>query len=220
MHLKISMITALMVLCGTMLASAQTFLLQDINGRPLKQGQYEDVQGSPFFNDEYTIGRVMLSNGNIYEGVPIRFDLVTDALMFKSEKGEELEFTQPVTGFSMLDGKYIFKNGYEPVDNYSSTSFYQVLTESETKASLLKNIDKLVRTEKAYGTANINKNIIEYSNYYIANSGKLMKVKNEKDLLEALANHGNELKGYIKEQKLKLKNEGDMVQLVKYYNSL
>lgn len=219
--LKFTCLLALFMYAGFFEAKAQMFLLQDITGRPIDQKQYENVNGSPYFTEEYDKGKVMLTNGNLYENVPLRYDLVADKLMFKSEKGQELEFTQPVLEFKLMEDQYVFRSGFAPVDNHTSASFYQVLAgEEESQAMLLKNTDRLIREEKAYGTANITKNIIEYANYYIAKNNQLTKVKSEKDVLAALGGKEEQLKEYIKNNKLKVKNEEDMAALVKYYNSL
>lgn len=207
-----------MVLLSATGSRAQQFLLQDVNGRPLRIGQYENINGSPYLRDEWTKGRVVLANGNFFEGVPLKYDLVADQLLFQTEEGQVLEFVQPVREFHFEGKDNIYRSGFAPIDNHTSASFYQVLEDGNAK--LLKKSDKVIREEKAYGTATITKNIMEYTNYYIEGDDQMVRVKNEKDLLRALQGHEADLKDFIKKNKLKLKKEEDMVQLVKYYNSL
>ncbi|CAM3570204.1 hypothetical protein POKO110462_09875 [Pontibacter korlensis] len=192
--------------------------VQDLNGVPIKLNQYENINGSPYLHIEWIEGRVVLGNGNIYEGVPLRYDLVSDRLMFKDKNGQELEFAQPVLEFQLAGEQNKYRSGFVPVDNHTSTSFYEVLEDGKVK--LLKRSHKVVREEKAYGSATINKNIMGYTNYYLAKENELVKIKNGKALQEALSGHDAELAEYTKKNKLKLKDEAEMAQLVKYYNSL
>lgn len=218
--LKKSVLLAMLaLLCSLNAVQAQMFLLEDVNGKPIRKGTYENINGSPYLRDEYSVGKVVLANGDMYENVLLRYDQVADQLMFKTKEGKELELVQPVQQFSLTEGdKPVFRSGFAPVDNNTSTSFYQVLVDGKVK--LLKKSHKAIREEKAYGTATVNKNIIEYTNYFVAVDGNTHKVKNEKSLLEALPGKEAEVAAYVKQNKLKLKNEQDMVQLVKYYNIL
>ncbi|MCX2738418.1 hypothetical protein [Pontibacter anaerobius] len=206
------------VLLSAGAANAQMFLLEDVNGRPIRKTQYEDINGSPYLYDNWMKGSVVLGNGNLYENVPLRYDQVADQLLFQTPEGQELEFVQPVREFQIDGSPVVYRSGFAPIDQHSSSSFYQVLEDGKVK--LLKKSHKVIREEKAYGTATISKNVLEYTNYYITQGSQLVKVKNEKNLLQLLPGHTQELEGYIKKNKLKLKEDAEMAQLVAYYNSL
>lgn len=206
------------VLTSTVSSYAQMFILHDVNGRPIRKGIYENVIGSPYFSDEWSKGDITLANGNTYEGVMIKFDLIENVLLFQNKEGEPMELVHPVHTFSIKGGQVVFRNGFPPVDNFSSNAFFQVLIDDDVK--LLKKTDKVIREEKAYGTATITKKIIENTNYYVVNGNQITKVKNFKTLSGVLPGKEEVLKNYIDEKRLSLKNEKDLIIVVKYYNSL
>lgn len=192
--------------------------LEDLNGRPIKKYRYENITGSPYLHEDWQEGRVILGNGNVYENVPLRYNLIEDLLLFRTREGQELGFVQPVQEFQFNGSTVVYRSGFAPADNHTAASFYEVVTDGEVK--LLKKTHKAVREEKAYGTATINKNILAYTNYYIVLDNRLVKVKSGKNLLQALPDHTAELEKYVKEHKLKLKDEAEMARLVAYYNTL
>ncbi|MDX5435705.1 MAG: hypothetical protein LPK03_00820, partial [Pontibacter sp.] len=81
---KSVLLAMLALLFSISAAQAQMFLLEDVNGKPIRKGVYENINGSPYLYDEYTAGNVVLTNGNVYENVLLRYDQVADQLMFKT----------------------------------------------------------------------------------------------------------------------------------------
>ncbi|WP_242920890.1 hypothetical protein [Pontibacter liquoris] len=203
---------------------AQIFL-EEVNGRPIRVGQYENVVGSPYLQDEWRKGTVKLANGETYPDVDLKYDQVQDIPLFRNKAGETLEIVQSVAGFTITylkDGalqEAVFRNGYPGIKGASRTSFYEVLAEG--KVDLLKRTNKVIREEKAYNSATITKNILPVVTYYIAREEQLVNIKNDrKSILEALADKAPELDAYIKKNKLRLKEDADLAQLINYYNSL
>ena len=112
-----------------------------------------------------------------------------------------------------------FRNGYKPADGGTLQTFYQVLSDGET--ALLKRLAKRVAEVKPYGSATTIKTIEEVQSYYIIKNGLPVKVKKDKKtMLAMLGDYNSELLAFIKENKLTLKAETDLVSVMNYYNSL
>lgn len=65
------------------------------------------------------------------------------------------------------------------------------------------------------------KEFATYENMYLLKDGVMSRIKKDKySLLNLLKDKEAALKKYIEEQKLNLKNEASLIELIKYYNSL
>jgi len=203
----------------------QTYLAE-VNGRPIKTGQYEHISGSPYLYEDWTKGAIKLTNGTIYNDMALKYDQVEDILLFKGKDGTALEVIEPITEFTLqLPGSGIaenkvFQSGFKAEKiNDSKDSFYEVLADGKVK--LLKRTAKVIREEKAYGSATINKNIMQNVNYYISKGETLIKIKKDKkSVLTSLQNKNSELESYLKANSLNLKEDTDLAKLIAYYNSL
>lgn len=216
-------IATLLLIC--IKASAQVFLEEDRTGRPIKAKQYEDIDGTPYFYDDWLKGTIKNSKGDEYKDIELKYDIVAGTLLFKGKNGQALEFINPVIEFSLLnlpDRKeevLLFRNGYPEIGENDKNTFYQVLTEGEI--TLLKSNRKVVREEKAYNSATIKKKIVPLEEYYFASSTKIGRVKlNEKAILNLLNDQSDNVKDFIDKNKLKLKDERSLIKLINYYNSL
>ncbi|WP_347157208.1 hypothetical protein [Pontibacter chitinilyticus] len=208
------------VVLNVQISWAQTYL-EEVGGRPIRIGQYVDVHGSPYLQDDWAKGTVQFANGKAYDGLDLKYDMVADMLLFKDDKGQTLEFVQPVAKFTVetADGVKTFQNGFPGEGTATDKSYYQVLANG--KATLLKRGAKVVREAKQYNSATIEKNIMDIGAYYINKDVALHKIKNnEKAVLAELSDQAPALKEFIKANKLNLKEEEDLVKLVNYYNSL
>jgi len=64
---------------------------------------------------------------------------------------------------------------------------------------------------------------VDESTYFVISSKKpianIIKLK-KKDILNLLADKKNEVESYVSNEKLDYKNEGDVIKIINYYNSL
>ena len=219
---KTLLLSAVFTLAAVAGASAQFESLNDNMGRPLRAVIHTDVNGTPYLFDDWVKGTVTINKGTQFVGVDLKYDIVSDELIFKSEKGESQTFVEPVREFTLKTEKgnlHVFRNGFVPVDDAKPISFYEVLVDEKT--ALLKRSSKSIQEEVSYSSATKVKNFQPATAYYLAKDSKLTKIKNDKkSVLAALPEKSTQLEAYIKAQKLDLKNDSHLVKLIAYYNTL
>lgn len=204
---------------GSYASAQQRELIRDITGQPFETMQYVGVQGSPYLLDEWEVGRVRMQSGKVFLDVPLKYDLVQNLLIFRSDAGQEQLFLEPVVEFEI--GRYLFRNGYKPIDGASLSTFYQVLADGGTK--LLKRTAKRVEEEVSYGSGPKVKSIVGYEYYYLASDDNSSLVKIKKDrrsVINVLKDKKIELNRHINEQGLDLRQDNDIAKLITFYNSL
>jgi hypothetical protein len=209
------------LLCGglillTLSTYAQSMFLQDINGRPIFEGGYTEIEGSPYLNDVWSRGSVKAkNNGKTYELAKMRYDLYKDELEYE-ENQKPYRFSKEITEFSTNDG--VFRSGFPAIEPMTDRNFYQVLYDGNVK--LLKRTTVRIQTEKLYSSATQTKRFIKDDALYLFKNGTMTRLKKDKKaLLEALGDKQAELETFIKEEKLKLSKEEDILRVVEKYES-
>ena len=192
--------------------------LQDIQGRVITTQTYTDVIGSPFLNDAFVNGNVVLVNGVKFQNVPLKYSSYNDELFFKNPKDESLlSFVLPVKSFELLGLMYI--NGFPAIDNFTENSFYELIANSSVKL-LLKNF-KTILENKSYNSASVEKKFEDNKIYYVFKAGKMKRFKpSKKDFMETLADKSSEIDVFLKKEKVDFKNNADLAKVFEYYSSL
>lgn len=188
---------------------------------------YNHMKGSPFLFEDWVKGTVKLTNGIVYENVSLMYDQVKDQLIFSTEDGKSFSFMYPVYEFTLqkeitstVTDERKFRSGFPPVDGASAGAFYEVLNDGET--ILLKRASKAIVEERPDGSIVKEKLIKESVKYYIASPDKMVKInKSKKSILAAFeAPKLPQVETYIKTNRLSLKEEGHLIKVLAYYNTL
>lgn len=198
---------------------AQQFL-EDMNGRPILETKYTNVEGSPYLLTEWTEGVVKLQNGQSFKGIQLKYDQVADELLFQ-HKDQTLSFVQPVQEFKLLtpDKERLFRNGFKTQENRSEKMFFEVLFDGGTK--LIGRRSKQITESKEYNSATTTQKFVPVESLYIVKDGSAIKIrKDKKSILSALSDKSARLEEYIKSNKVNLKEESGIILLVEYYNTI
>lgn len=201
----------------TNISKAQVYL-KDIQGTLIKGKSFTDINGSQFLNEEFVNGTVALTNGNEYEGVPLKYSSYGDELFFKNPKdGSLLGFVVPVKSFELLGQSYV--NGFPAIDNFTENSYYALIADSKIKL-LIKNY-KTISEDKSYGSASIEKKFEDNKKYYVFKDGKMMQFKPSRNsLLNIFGDKKAEIDSFLKKEKVNFKSNDDLAKMFKYFNSL
>jgi hypothetical protein len=208
--------TILLLLLINGISKAQ--FLQDVQGRPIFESKHVDVVGTPFLNENWVSGTIVLQNGLIYKDILLKYSEYDDELFFKNLKDNSMmSFVQPVKSFELLGKKY--ENGLPAIDNFTQQSFYELITDGKVK--LLFKTYKTILESKPYNSATTEKKFQDYKAYYILRDDKINRFKpSKKDVLETFKDKNLEIDAFIKREKVDFKNNADLDKVFKYYNAL
>jgi hypothetical protein len=203
---------------------ASQVLLSDTYGRPVKP-LAADVDGSPFYTENYHYADLQLTNGRRFKSVKIRLDIDAQEMHFVAVNGvESLMEAGSVKEIVYADTaelitSYIFRIGYPAVEGKNERSFYQVLVNG--KAELLRSVQKKITERKDEISGIVTKEYETREEYYLFIKGEMKRLKKDKNsLLAALSDQKAALEKYIEAAKLNPKNLQDIEKIIVYYNSL
>lgn len=192
-------------------AVAETF--SDINGKPFFPKQYQDVQGTPYFFDEFVVSDVQLKNGTVLKNVRTNINLVTDELHYLAEDGKPM-----IANSLMIKSiETASPEHYKFVPSPAQNAFVQLL--SDGKAQLYKHQKKTMMETKPFNSATVEKSFSSDTNVILSYNGELTEIKSMDDIYRVLG-ADSKLKEYASSNRLKKKSVDDWARLVEYFNKL
>ncbi len=199
--------------CGS--AHAQIAVSGDaIGGTPLTGQSYMNIKGSPYLLENWEKGSVTLASGKKFENLDLKYDQVINQVIFQDADGSMKAFSQPISAFTIGKdaNEHEFQRGFDGV-------FYEKLVTG--KVTLWKKNHKTIIDEKPYGSASVQRNVLNNNTYYVGELAQLTKIKNDKkSVLELLSDKAEDIEEYMRKQKLSPKTESDLVRVVMFYNGL
>jgi hypothetical protein len=196
-------------------ANGQIAVSADVlGGTPLTGQSYINVKGTPYLLENWEKGSVTLASGKKFENLDLKFDQVINQVIFQDVDGSMKAFSQPIMAFTIGKeaNEHQFQRGFDGI-------FYEKILDG--KVTLWKKNHKTLIDEKPYGSATIQRNVLNNNTYYIGELTKLIKIKTDKkSVLELLSDKATEIEAYIKKEKLNPKTESDLARVIMYYNGL
>jgi|FLOH01.1.fsa_nt_gi hypothetical protein len=196
-----------------------------IRNEILKKNKIDGVfKGSPYLNEVFLYGDIIVDNTKVYKN-KLRFNAFSDAFEIQSEDNKITGLNKSFNVTVLLYGRLYQLYNYKDKSS-EKTGYFQNLNPNGKNVSLLrKDIKKFIEAKKAISSYSENKpaKFVLETRYFIKqnNVSPIVEIKlNSKTILEHLKNHSKLLKVFIKKNKLKLKNENEVVRLFNYYNTL
>lgn len=176
--------------------------------------------GSPYLNDQFRTGVVILENGTVYKDILLRYNVYDDLFEFSiKENLYELDKSKKYSEFRIDDQTFIYqsylrnsaeKEGYIEIVLKGHYSLYKVYKVN------LKDAEK----EKPYQEATNAKFYSLMPDYLIGKGdGKIVAIRNKKELIKNF-DLSEPVRNYSGNKKIKFKNEEDYLHLIKFLNSL
>lgn len=194
-----------------------------LGGEPYSFAKYvRVVEGSPFFNEDWMLGSMVLPGGKRYDSIELKIDLLTDEVHYKDLKGNPLIATTRIREI-WLNGaagkKFHFvHSSFIGTGTAATAGWHQMLTDGS--AILFGKPVKEITEVKPYGSSVSEQRITTITRYFILSDNKLSPIKSLNVIPELFSQKSEQLKQFISTNKLKGKAEGDYISLVTYYNSL
>jgi hypothetical protein len=179
-----------------------------------------EVVGTPYLNDEFLPGIVYITP-TLYDDVLIRYNIHADQM--EVEINEGIYALESKKGFQKIKiGNRSFKA--ERIDRGSDETFYVEVLDSgalilvSKKAVTFK--EKQGPTPMKYQGSPATYTRLPDVLYYKIGNGSYQKFSNIKKMIETLPDNLEEVKAFAKSKNLAGKEAADVVELVKFYNSL
>jgi hypothetical protein len=200
-------------------------LMTDALGRPIYLQVNYNIEGSPFYPEEYFLASLCAQSGKIFRAVPAKFNMMDNLLLIK-KNDTELVASTPINRIVFTDtsrnnfmSDRVFEKGFPIIEKQTDKTWYEVLDSG--KAKFLKLRVSSYEDNRGYGQASITRLFSFTESYWIYMDGKMVKLSHSRDaILDLLAAKKSELYAYIQEKKLNLKKEADMILVVDHFNSL
>lgn len=200
------------------MAMAQLSQNMRINADPhmikVVMGEGADYVGSPFLFDDWRSATVVFNDPSFVNmRVDFKYNMLENELLVKNEKGEPGIFRQPVKEFLVKEGDNIhtYRKGFDG-PGLKRAQFVEVLFDGSL--TFIKAKIKSVVESRGYNTSKVEKKIDESTQYYFVKDKDVKEIRlNEKVILDYLQSPA--ANSYVKENKLNLKNENDVVSLLR-----
>jgi len=205
-------------------SNAQQFM-NDANGRPLYIHTEYEVEGTPFFSDDYCTANLKVRKGKTYANIKVKLNLQENLVIYDAGDGKEMAATSPIEKIEFMHCNDPAKNktllsGFPAIDGQNESSFYLLLDSGQT--TLLKYIKVNSHDTKYYNNPNTTRVFEQKELYYTYVPGKgISKLNRDTDAVLSLFGNKNAAVGsFIAKNDLKCRREEDLVKVFSYYNSL
>lgn len=179
----------------------------------------EKFEGSPFFN-KWTLGEVMLMNGDVITDIYLRYEMYLDALLWLRVRDYKIGIMQKqeISGFSLFDAKggtaatFVrkkYKSSYEPD---STDAFFHVLVAGDLTLYAYRRVSE---SPNAY-------RLIEDTKYMLGSGDEMLPLVLKR---QALLSHPlvdkTKMKSVLRSGGMMIsEGEWDMVRAITLYNSM
>ncbi|HEX5169552.1 MAG TPA: hypothetical protein VFW11_10280 [Cyclobacteriaceae bacterium] len=196
----------------------QSLLYNGIEYKPYP----EPYDGHPFFESEYVEEGSVLYDGELYEDIPLQYDLITDVLILehydqKGYVGMVSPHQHKIKSFRLLDHTFIRVAG-DSTGGVLKDGFYDVLHKG-TIMILVKR-KKLVTEDVNFNQLMVS--FPEKNNYYLVREGTYFPVKGKAGMVRVLRDKKRLLNQFVSKNRLDFQNnkEKSMAALAAYYEQI
>jgi len=182
-----------------------------------------NIDGSPYLNDEFEKGEVVLKDKTTFKDVLLRYNIYNDQMEFQDE-GKE--YAIGTGAWHLLDrisvGDNIFVVDIYSIGTREKEGYFTLLADGETKL-LRKHEMKLTDPVPAKPMQDPkNSEFVRKQDVYYLKIGseRIYEINNLKKMIAHVGEHQDELKTFAKKEKISVKKPDKLAKLVDYYNSL
>tara|TARA_R110002072_G_scaffold302406_1_gene485198 strand:+ start:8203 stop:8913 length:711 start_codon:yes stop_codon:yes gene_type:complete len=198
-----------------------------------KTTKFEDVDletlkyvGSPYQNESFLAGEIYHNNKLIADNIPLRYNALMDEMEFKPsfetpDNESSALMKSPEVDVRIGSKVFIFvpyQGGIE------KGGYFDVLLRGE-KIDLFKKYNKKYTPEQKAQTSMTRDVPARFTNnpvyYLVLQDGRFIEIPSRaRNFTDAFVDKEKEIKSFIKDKKLDIKDENHIIQIVNYYNSI
>lgn len=185
-----------------------------------QQDSYTEIESTPYMSEDFKPGEVYTKNNILYKG-PLRYNIYADEIEFKvNDIVYWIAEPQKIKYIKIEKSTFIYFHSDEKKNKKGS--FYELLVEGKCQLLLKRNTVFLkAEAAKPYQDPKPAQFKVGNDTYLLLiDNGLPQLITNKKSIINALSEKSSDISKYIKKQKISIKEKGDLIKLVKYYNSL
>lgn len=181
-----------------------------------------EIMGSPHENPDFVPGIVETTTNVRYENIPLRFNIYSNEMEFKTEEGQVLVFATPevVEFIEINEVKYV----YAPylIGNKLMRGYFKMISDGKARLLVKQNISfKPAELPQAYKDAEPARFVRTSDDYYIRLAPEeAHRITNKKELLNILKDKTKEVDAFLSKNKIRFNRSEDLKSVIDYYNSL
>jgi len=201
---------------------------------PLKAQTNSDGSSPQFLYPEFSMGSVKMKNGSI-QTVPLNYNTVSEKMVFERDGNlYDMISLELVDTVFLQNSKFVQTGGafYEILFNGPVTMFIQHKNDvvrpgtpsgygGTSQVSATTQLSS-VKLSSGYYNLKIpsDMSLISKTAYWVRKDGAMDKFLNERQFLKLFPDNRDELKQYIKSNRIKFTKKTDLIRLVEYCNNL
>lgn len=187
----------------------------------INQNAPANLDGSPFLNENWQDGKIMLNNGDTIPTIKLRLNVYKEEMQFLHEdKTYFIGSPEEVKIISLGGSSFIFLN-YEEKGTPKKSYFQEVYA---GKVSLLIHYYPLILPANynvQLNSGNKNDQILIKKKYFAKIGDKIVEIdKKGKNFISSFGEKELLISKFVKENKISFKDETDLISLIKYSNTL
>jgi len=225
------------IMCSAMFLSVSGQVKDNSRGQldmdPIAGGFVKEIkfvpkqtEGTHYFQDNWSVGNVVLFNGSALEDLQMKFDIEKSHLEIRTEGRVKLLQDTYIKEFTLLDtesgNEMKFINGSMYKENgVASIGFFETILEGEFSLLSKTELDIIKANYDAkFDVGEKSDKVVKVENYFVANGTNVVKVtKNKKQNIKIFGDKSDVISSHMKSEKLSFKNKEDLERIVAYYNS-
>jgi hypothetical protein len=204
---------------------------QQLIGRDLKDNlfikasnpgsqRWENIEGSAFLDEKFITGDVIALNRK-FEGIPMRYNIFDDNIEFKQNDGQFILLPEPRIQKVHI-GEEIFIAEKHEVKGKPKVGFLMMIDSGKV---ILMRKKVVIFSPKSEPTAlNPVSTPARFTRdqdlYFYKIGDEVKRITNLKSLIDGLPDKRDEVARFVKKEKVSVKNEVELIKIVRYYNSL
>jgi hypothetical protein len=184
-----------------------------------------NIQGSPYLQKEFEEGTMTVLNGTVIPGLRYRYDIYGDKMLFIIN-GDTATINKPLALRSIeIGGKKFVYEVYVSGPDKVATGYFEVVEESESLTLLHRRqaeLDQDVYVSNYGGGGGTKEFRMKTVDSYYLKLGKeaASKINSRKELLELFPDNQQQIREYMKQNRLKVKKEEDLRSIIQYCGRL
>ncbi len=179
--------------------------------------------GSQYVDNEFHKGSIITSDSIVFSGIALRYNNYKDVMEFKKDENIVYEIPSQLPIMQVkIDGVVYERKAYK-LKGQLKHRFFQRLTNGEIALFRQQRIVlEPAKMASIYNASKLPNFKPKNPECFLQNnkSNEIKIISNKKELLKLLSDKKDQLSGYIKKNKLKIKKEDDFIKIVNYYNNI